>query len=477
MRSLYLKIFLWFWGAMILLVVTMFWVTYQVSDTSSVSRPRAARMAFRAVRDMQAIAEVIARQGIDAARPRLMHLQQGWHPRLFVLDTSGRDVLGRPLPPWIRGMESAPPGRDARVAFITETVVAPSGQRYRMIALVGSGVSAAAPADGPAGDEAARASGARALKTAGRIFRGPAETQWLRLGVASLVSGLVCYLLARYLTRPLARLRRATRSLAEGDLAARAGASVTARRDEIGALGRDFDAMAERVEGLVTAQQRLLRDVSHELRSPLSRLQVALGLARKRSEPELSPDLDRIELEAERLNELIGQILTLTRLERELAAEQSVPVDLAGLVREVVEDANYEARPRQRNVELQATVNGSVQGRPQLIRSAVENVVRNAVRFTPEGTTVEVSMTSLNGTISICVRDHGPGVPATALSHLFEPFYRVDESREREGGGYGIGLAITERTIRRHGGSVTARNHSTGGLVVQMELPLAASSS
>lgn len=472
MRSLYLKIFLWFWGAMILLVAAMFWVTYQVSDSSDASRPRAARMAFRALRDMQGLADVIASRGIEAAQSTLSDPRKSRQPRLFVLGPDGRDVSGRPLPPWVRDMEEAPAGSDGRVAFVTETVTAPSGERYRMIALVGTGAPVA-PEGRPSPVEASRTSGARALKTVGRIFRGPAETQWLRLGVAVLVTGLVCYLLSRYLTGPLAHLRGATRSLAEGDLAARAGASVTARRDEIGALGRDFDAMAECVEGLVTSQQRLLRDVSHELRSPLSRLQVALGLARKRAGSEVIPDLDRIELETERLNELIGQILTLTRLERELASEHSVPEVLASIVREVVEDANYEAKARQRKVEMESTVGGTVQCRPQLLHSAIENVVRNAVRYTAEDTAVQVSMRSSGDRITVRVRDHGPGVPEAALGHLFEPFYRVDDAREREGGGYGIGLAISERTIRRHGGSVRARNHPAGGLVVELELPVA----
>ncbi len=476
MRSLYLKIFLWFWGAMVLIVVAMFWVTYQVEGPGGASRPRAARMAFRAIRDMQGLAEVISSRGIEAARPLLLRHQRGGHPRLFVVNASGRDVLGRALPPWIRGMEGAPAASTRRITLVTESVAAPSGRRYRMIALIGAGDPGVAPERRAPPAATSNSSSARALKSAGRIFRGSAETQWLRLGVAILVSGIVCFLLARYLTGPLAQLRGATRGLSEGDLAARAGASVSARRDEIGALGRDFDAMAERVEGLVTSQQRLLRDVSHELRSPLSRLQVALGLARKRGVPEVMPDLERIELETERLNELIGQILTLTRLERELAAEQSVSVELADIVRDVVDDANYEARASQRKVELDATVDGRVQCRPRLLHSAIENVVRNAVRYTAEGTVVKVSMKSRDGRITTCVRDQGPGVPEAALGHLFEPFYRVDDARGREGGGYGIGLAITERTVRRHQGSVRARNHHQGGLLVELELPLASAS-
>ncbi|MDH3438973.1 MAG: HAMP domain-containing protein, partial [Betaproteobacteria bacterium] len=407
MRSLYLKIFLWFWGAMVLIVAAVFWVSYQVADSDGASRPRAARMAIRAIRDMQGLAEVISSRGIEAARPLLLRHQRDGHPRLFVVDANGRDVLGRPLPLGIGGMEGAPEVSNGRATFITEGVAAPSGGRYRIIALAGADNPSAVPERRAPPGATSKSSGARALKTAGRIFRGPPETQWLRLGVAILVSGMVCFLLARYLTGPLAQLRRATRSLSEGDLAARAGASVTARRDEIGALGRDFDAMAERVEGLLRSQQRLLRDVSHELRSPLSRLQVALGLARKRAASEVIPDLDRIELETERLNELIGQILTLTRLERELAAEQSVSVELSDIVRDVVEDANYEAGPTQRKVDLDSMVEGKVQCRPQLLHSAIENVVRNAVRYTPENTTVEISMASSDGKITIRVRDHG----------------------------------------------------------------------
>jgi signal transduction histidine kinase len=471
MRSLYLKIFLWFWGAMVLIVAAMFWVSYQVADSSSASRPATARMAFAALRNMHRLAEVISSRGIEAARPFLLRHQRYGHPQLFVVDASGCDVLGRPLPTGIRGVQGPSAISIDGTAFMTQGVSGPSGRRYRLIAFTGAYDSSAAPEKRTPAGAASKSSSTRALRTAGRIFRGPPETQWLRLGVAILVSGMVCFLLARYLTGPLAQLRGATRSLSEGDLAARAGASVTARRDEIGALGRDFDAMAERIEGLIKSQHRLLRDVSHELRSPLSRLQVALGLARKRAASEVIPDLDRIELETERLNELIGQILTLTRLERELASEQSVSVELAGIVRDVVEDANYEAGASQRKVELGATVEGKVQCRPQLVHSAIENVVRNAVRYTAENTAVEISMVSSDGTIRIYVRDHGPGVPDAALGNLFEPFYRVDDDRGRSGGGYGIGLAITERTVRRHGGTVRARNHRAGGLVVELDLP------
>jgi two-component system sensor histidine kinase CpxA len=234
--------------------------------------------------------------------------------------------------------------------------------------------------------------------------------------------------------------------------------------------------MAERLEGLVTSQQQLLRDVSHELRSPLARLQVALGLARKRTDGKASAELDRIELETERLDHLIGQILALTRLERQLVGEQSDLLEFADLVANVVEDARYEAQAKKRSVKLTTAAPCPVNGRPQLLHSAVENVVRNAVRYTREGTTVDVSMNVEGGKgewVTVLVRDHGPGVPDAALADLFEPFYRVEDGRERQSGGFGIGLAIAERTIRNHGGSMQAKNHEDGGLVVTLRLPVA----
>jgi two-component system sensor histidine kinase CpxA len=297
----------------------------------------------------------------------------------------------------------------------------------------------------------------------------------LRLLIVLLVGGLFCYALAKYLTTPLLKLRLATNELAEGKLGARVTKNLANRRDEIGQLGRDFNGMAERLEALVLAQQRLLGDISHELRSPLARLGVALGLARQRSGAEIKGQLDRIERESDNLNEMISQLLTLTRLESGTDGRKKTEVDLAALVREVAADADFEARSTNRTVQVTKVDKCSITGVEELLRSAVENVVRNAVKYTPEGTAVEISLHKQNGSADnfavISVRDRGRGVPEDALERIFRPFYRTEDARDRQsGGGTGLGLAITERAVRLHGGSVKAVNAPDGGLAVELKL-------
>jgi two-component system sensor histidine kinase CpxA len=279
------------------------------------------------------------------------------------------------------------------------------------------------------------------------------------------------------LTTPLFKLRTTTNQLAEGDFSARVGTKLAKRRDEIGELGRDFNTMAERLESMVKAQQRLLGDISHELRSPLARLGVALGLARKRSGADANGALDRIERESENLNEMISQLLTLTRLESGTDGRKRSNVDLDALVREVSEDADFEARSLNRSVQVVSSDKCSINGVEDLLRSAVENVVRNAVRFTPEGTAVEVALRKQNGSgdnyAVISVRDRGNGVPTESLEKIFRPFYRTEDARDRQsGGGSGLGLAITERAVRMHGGTVAATNAPEGGLSVEMRFHL-----
>ncbi len=298
----------------------------------------------------------------------------------------------------------------------------------------------------------------------------------LRLSVTFVVAGIVCYLLARSLTAPILHLQKAARQFAGGALETRVGPFFGRRRDEIADLGRDFDNMAGRIESLVQAQRRLLRDISHELRSPLARLNVALELARRHAGPGAEDALDRMERESERLNDLIGQLTTLTLLESGAERLDKTSFDLSLLVREVVDDADFEARSRGRSVNFVPGGDLMITASEEMLRRAVENVVRNAVRYTAEGSTVEVTLHSerkAGPERAICkVRDHGRGVPEEALSNLFRPFYRVADSRDRETGGTGIGLAITERAVRLHGGTVTASNAADGGLVVEISLPL-----
>jgi two-component system sensor histidine kinase CpxA len=291
-----------------------------------------------------------------------------------------------------------------------------------------------------------------------------------RLLAVFLTAGIVCYGLARYLTAPVLRLRDATRRLTEGDLSVRVGPEVGNRRDELAQLGHDFDVMAERIESLLTSQQQLLSDVSHELRSPLARLNVALALARQRSGSDATGALDRIESEAEQLNSLIGRVLSLSRFESGASAPQPTAVDLARLVGDIAADADFEALAKGCGVNVSAEVPCKVMGAETLLRSAIENVVRNAVRYTAEGTDVDVIL-SCDDEILITVRDRGPGVPDDQLDELFEPFYRIADSRDRESGGTGLGLSIAQRAVRVHGGSVRALNAADGGLIVEIRLP------
>lgn len=245
-------------------------------------------------------------------------------------------------------------------------------------------------------------------------------------------------------------------------------------------LVRDFDAMAERLEESVNAQSRLLNDISHELRSPLARLNVASALARQRSGVEAHSALERIDLEADRLNDLIGGLLTIARLESGNDSRQKSPILLGEMIEGIAADADFEAQVRKCGVKCVIKDDCRVLGVASLLYSAIENVVRNAARYTQEGSSAEISLEPDLGNATggaealIRIVDSGPGVPEDALDKLFRPFYRIDDARGRQTGGAGLGLAITERAVRLHGGSVKASNRPEGGLQVEIRLPLAA---
>lgn len=291
------------------------------------------------------------------------------------------------------------------------------------------------------------------------------------LVTAVLVSAVVCFLLARHLASPLRRVREASGRLASGDLGARAGALMRPRRDEIGDLVRDFDAMAERLSLLVSAQKQLLSDISHELRSPLARLQVAVELARRKAGPDAEKHLNRIETEGTRMNEMIGQILTLARADSDRPAVTET-LDLAEIVRSVAIDTDYEARQAGRAVHVRDSREAIVLGDAALLTSAVENVVRNGSRYTPQGTSVDITLEVTPTHGRIVVRDHGPGVPPGDTERIFLPFHRVGASRDRDSGGAGLGLSIAARAAKVHGGSIHAVNAEGGGLEVSIDIPL-----
>jgi len=450
MRSLFLKIFLSFWLTLALFVALA--MVAAIAFRPQTETPHWEYLRTNTARQLVHAYETAGAGGLNKS---LSEIDRGLRIRAFLFDEHGDELSGRAVPEWAmqlsQGREVKPGGFWQRFSprrYVSQPITSESGRHYDMVAEV-------PPRPWP-------------------VLLRERPPGWLAIAV--LLSGAVCYLLARYLTAPVTRLRAATQQLAGGDLTARAPVPPTSRRDEIAELVRDFNTMAGRLESLVNAQARLLNDISHELRSPLARLNVALGLARQRAGAEAQGVLERIELETHRLNELIGRLLTLARLEAGEEGVQRIPVVLDELVRDIVKDADFEAQGRRCRVHYVIQDEATVLGSPALLHSAIENVVRNATRYTAEGTDVEVRLAreASSGAEQAVIRvvDRGPGVPQEELDKLFRPFYRLDDARGRSTGGVGLGLAITERAVRLHGGTVRAANRPEGGLMVEIRLPL-----
>jgi two-component system sensor histidine kinase CpxA len=448
--GLFWKIFLSIGVAMAVTLVGTVYVTFRI-----------AGQAFDQL-DVEGRDRII--QEVNAA------LQQGgerelkaWlfkHPRLaggtvlYVINERRQELLGRALPRELFQLlrtrptqgPSTPP--NFRPMQLTPHLVGPNGSEYRLLF-------------------------ARAPVTFFGILIWPG-TRIAVSTIAILTAAITSLLLARYLSSPIVRLQKASRALAGGALDARVGHPFNRRKDEVGTLARDFDAMAERIQALVIGKETLLRDVSHELRSPLARIRVALALAERRADKAAQPDLARIEREAERLDQLVGQVMTLTRLRTTTAPRRDV-LRLDTLVADVVDDARFEHPEAEivyasgRAVEMLGDADG--------LKSAVENVVRNALLYADGGGPIEVKLDATNARAVVRVLDRGPGVAAEDLTRIFEPFYRTDKSRDHQAsGGQGIGLAITARVVELHGGTVEARNRAEGGLEVVLSLPLGQSS-
>ncbi|TDI08738.1 MAG: HAMP domain-containing protein [Acidobacteria bacterium] len=452
--SLFLKIFLWFWLAMTVVAGALV-ISGEMNRASPQFSPF-REFTRNAMSFARRSTQVLERGGLPALEEYLEQLERSSRIRVVVFDPRGREVSGRTALPGAEALaaralrssrvEVQPEGR---MLLVAQSARAPGGEGYTVVGQI----------PGP------------------RFGRGvqPAALA-LRLLVVVVTGGVVCYGLARYLTSPVARLQKATQQLAGGDLTARVGSVLAKRGDEFSDLGHDFDLMAERIERLINSQRRLLSDISHELRSPLARLNVALELARKRAGSEAGASLDRIEREAGRMNDLISQLLGLARWDSDAESRQEESISLADLVQEVAADADYEATSQNRRVSVLESEDCIVTGSPELLRSAIENIVRNGLHYTAKDTRVEVRLSISRiddrAYAVVVVRDHGPGVPEGALKELFRPFYRVEEARDRLSGGSGLGLAIAERIIRLHGGAVTATNASEKGLQVEIRIPL-----
>jgi two-component system sensor histidine kinase CpxA len=414
MRSLFLKMFLWFWLTAILTGIALV-LSFVLQPGGIPTRWHAALTETAGVYGRAAAGE-FERGGVAAAAGYLDELFANAHTNSCLYDPDGREIAGHACSSF-----------DSLVRRARNSQASVFGMRYGIVRIAlpvrtASGGAFIFSTELPAGPRAAF----------GPSLGGLA----LHWAIAFLVSGLICYLLARTLTNPIVRLRQASHQLAEGDLNARAASSAGERRDELGDLVRDFNAMAERIQTLVSGQRQLISDVSHELRSPLARLTVALDLARERKGDD--PAFDRMDKDFDRLSEMFERLLTLARLDAMGPSFDTEVVDFKAVVAEVVDDAQFEVRDRDRTVRFIGT-DVQVQGNPTLLRSAVENIIRNAARYTAVGSSVEVELrTEKRGDTNMAVldvRDHGPGVPEFELNNIFRAFYRVGDARDRESGG------------------------------------------
>ncbi len=451
MKSLLVRFFLSFW-----LIIGLTIGTAAIGGYWYAERVQNAYDNFElgdSILDASAALKSAGREGLKIW---LRNFPQTGGLKVLVIDRQGRELLGRHVPPQMRRMLDRnrrfmpPPDRmrhdpdNLMRARPLSQLIGPDGQRYILVVV-------------PARSEMFAEYGL--------------SPRSMLLILALLVSALVSMLLARTMSRPVRELQKTTRSLAEGDLEQRVSSSVGKRKDELGQLARDFDIMADNLQRTAAQQLELSRNVSHELRSPLARLRVALELARRKA-GDLT-EFDRMDAETERLDNLIAQILKFTRLDS-LAEQDKHVASLNDIITDVVADVRYESNSSGiSDVSIKADFSSSISllMHEASIKSAIENILRNAIKHSGSGARVEVSLRrEYPDTAIITFDDSGPGVPDDDLERLFEPFFR-SRNTQNDNEGTGLGLAIAARAITLHGGSIRASNRSSGGLTVTIELP------
>lgn len=450
MRRLFWRIFGLFWAATVVLIVAIAWITSINFENEKLPIHDVTRMDLALNDELRSAQRALRENGVEGMKQRVRDMLR-FSVDMYVLDATNTDVLDRPVPPEV--LEAAKnPVQDSE------------GFHYNRLR-----VRKINNTDGkPVYTGVASFTGSPLLRM---LYRRP-NTFWMHVGVAMVISAVFSLLLAAYITAPLARIRNSARRVARGDLSARVGDLPFGRSAEILALANEFDQMAARLKELVEGQQRLIRDVSHEMRSPLSRLRVAVELARERSDSETTAQLDRIEREAMRLEEMIGQSIQLSRMET-TTQTRAETIALDELVADIVADAAYEAQAKPCALHIAQTAPMRVHAETDLLTSAIENVVRNAVNYTSVGSTIDLRLDHVENQARLRVRDAGPGVPPADEVKIFEPYFRTDIARQRKSGGSGLGLAIAKRAIERQGGRIRAQNADGGGLEVEIRIPLA----
>lgn len=446
MGRLFWKFFLAFWLALLLAgaaVGTAVWLHKRALDQAAETLAIGPRDALM----VRTAALTLRHGGVEALRSLLDEWQSERGVPVLAVDGAGHELLGRAVSSEAIDQARAMTETTARPQ-VARKVMSPDGQV--MLLFVPS-----------------REGGAASR----HVRHAPPPAPWILLLAGLLASTAFSALLAWYLSRPVRHLRWALKQVEEGKLDTRVQPLMGGRRDEISDLGADFDRMAGRIEALIGAQKRLLHDVSHELRSPLARLQVAVDLARQ--QPQRLPEfLERIERESQRLDSLVGEVLTLARLEAGMGPKGREDIDLGDLLADVVEDARFEAEAKGRRIDLvnETEEQAHLHAQPELLHRAIENIIRNAIGHSPEGGVVDVALRKGRRGLFLTVEDQGPGVPEAELAAIFEPFRRG--AHAQEGNGYGLGLAIARGAVEVHGGRIQASNRPEGGLRVTIEWPV-----
>lgn len=456
--NLFWKIFFWFWLATLIVLATTVFL-YSLSDKKSRLIPieRAERI------ELKKMAIFIQQKRLIDDYDELRILQPRKTQRIlanaYILDKYGKDLFERDVPEAIYKLRAFNKRSyklaaviDDSFAFYGPEIVFNRGKHYQLYLK--------------------KKSKRHFYSVLSYIYKS--TSIWIILAALG-ISGLVCFALAWYLTRPINQLQKATQAFAAGDLQTRATQYIGNRHDEFIDLAEDFDQMADKINKMIMSQKRLLSDVSHELRSPLTRMQIASSLALNKATDDNRNHLERIELEIERLDEMIGELLQVAALERGHIYEEKSKFVLNDLISVLVQDAEFEASADNKLVKFAAEKELEFTGYYGLIARAVENILRNAIRHTKENTCVDLKLYQSGSQILIEIIDQGSGVNTEDLQKIFEPFYRPTEARERTSGGTGLGLAIARRGIEANGGKITAINgidcDLPEGLKVTIQLP------
>jgi signal transduction histidine kinase len=444
-RGIYAKIFLWFLLATGIMGLAIFLITV------ATHMPSLGPSWMIGVLDQytRSAVKIYEHGGKDRLAEYLQEIQDASFLQSTLLDPEGRDILGR----------GVPPGAEQVLAKARAT-----GETQFHTGLVWTGASVDSRPEGR------YILVAKVLIPYGLVLGGALDATVFAWLVPALFGALLCLLLARHIAGPIRALQSVAGRIADGDFSVRAYPAMGSRKDELADLARDFDRMADRIQALLRKQLELLGDISHELRSPLTRLNVSLELVRRGERDAV----ERMQTDLHRLDTLIGQILALTRLQARGDHKTETPVNLRLIVESVAEDARFEVKEDGKSVVISRVDDCWLNGDPALLRSCIENVVRNAVHYSKPQTEVAISLDIVGGdpdSARILVADHGDGVPPEALSRIFEPFYRVTEAREHQTGGTGLGLSIAQRIAIVHGGSIRAHNRDGGGLEMEIFLP------